>query len=129
MSAAEDLVSKARRFLRTARLALEDGDNDSAASRCYYAMFFLAEALLHAKGLRASSHKGVIMLFGEHFVKTGEVETAHGRNLRRAHELRQKGDYSTEYIITRGEAEEILEKAIAFSEEAERLLRREADTR
>jgi uncharacterized protein (UPF0332 family) len=41
-----DLVSKAGRFLKTAEAALGMGDYDSCASRCYYAMFFLAEAAL-----------------------------------------------------------------------------------
>ena len=41
-------------------------------------MFFLAEAVLLTKGLRASSHKGVISLFGKHFVKTGIFEKGIG---------------------------------------------------
>ena len=74
-----DLVSKAEKFLKTAEAALELGDYDSCASRCYYAMFFLAEAALLTKGLRASSHKGVISLFGEHFVKPGIFGREYGK--------------------------------------------------
>ena len=59
---------------------MSDGDYDSCASRCYYAMFSIAQAALLTKGLRASSHKGVISLFGEHFVKTGVFERPHGKN-------------------------------------------------
>jgi len=40
MKEVEDLIQKAKRYLRTAELALKDGDYDSCVSRCYYAMFF-----------------------------------------------------------------------------------------
>ncbi|MEX2706693.1 MAG: HEPN domain-containing protein [Candidatus Freyrarchaeum guaymaensis] len=59
---------------------MNSGDYDSCVSRCYYAMFFLAEAVLLTKGLRASSHKGVISLFGKHFVKTGIFEKGIGQS-------------------------------------------------
>jgi uncharacterized protein (UPF0332 family) len=91
MKEIEDLLSKAKRFLRTAELASKDGDNDSCVSRCYYAMFFATEALLLTKDLRASSHRGVIILFGEHFIKQNVISRELGRTLRRAYDLRQKG--------------------------------------
>ncbi|RMH10303.1 MAG: HEPN domain-containing protein [Armatimonadetes bacterium] len=46
MKAIDDLLEKAQRFLATAAKAIEIGDYDSCASRCYYAMFFMAEAAL-----------------------------------------------------------------------------------
>ncbi len=58
-----DLIKKTEKFLETAKLAFESEDYDSCASRCYYAMFFMAEAVLLTKGMKASSHKGVIGLF------------------------------------------------------------------
>lgn len=69
-----DLIEKAERFLSTAEHILNFGDYDSCASRCYYAMFFVAEGVLLTKNLSTSSHKGVINLFGKHFVKTGIFE-------------------------------------------------------
>ncbi|RLC75702.1 MAG: hypothetical protein DRI61_14460, partial [Chloroflexi bacterium] len=88
-----DFVEKAERFLRTAEQALALGDYDSCASRCYYAMFFMAEAVLLTKRLEASSHKGVISLFGEHFVKLGIFERKLGRALSDAYDKRLLGDY------------------------------------
>ena len=70
----KDFVKKAEKYLRTAEHTLSDGDYDSCVSRCYYAMFYTAEVLLLTKGLKASSHKGVLRLFGQHFVKTGIFE-------------------------------------------------------
>jgi uncharacterized protein (UPF0332 family) len=57
-----DFIEKAERFLRTAKHALNTRDYDSSVSRSYYAMFFMAEAVLLTKGLTVSSHKGAISL-------------------------------------------------------------------
>ncbi|HIH70014.1 MAG TPA: HEPN domain-containing protein [Methermicoccus shengliensis] len=67
--------------MTTAENALNIGDYDSCVSRSYYAMFFMGEAVLLTKNLSASSHKGVISLFGEHFVKTGIFEREIERRL------------------------------------------------
>ena len=64
MKAFEPLLEKAERFIRSARILAADGDFDSAASRLYYAMFYMAEALLETRGLSFSSHKAVISAFG-----------------------------------------------------------------
>ncbi len=76
-----DFVEKAEKFLSTAEQALSIEDYDSCVSRCYYAMFFMAEAALLTKSLGASSHKDVISLFGEHFVKTKILERNLGKAL------------------------------------------------
>jgi uncharacterized protein (UPF0332 family) len=45
------LFQKAERFIQSAELLADEGDFDSAASRLYYAMYFIAEALLASKDL------------------------------------------------------------------------------
>lgn len=122
MKELDDLKEKAERFLRTAELSLDDGDYDSCVSRCYYAMFFMAEALLLAKDITASTHKGVIALFGEHYITTGIIEKELGKSLRRAYDLRQKGDYSTGFMVKESEAKEILEQAREFISKVEKHL-------
>jgi uncharacterized protein (UPF0332 family) len=64
LNISEPLLSKAKRYLRSAEVLAEDGDFDSAASRLYFAMFYIAEALLQARGLSFSSHHAVIAAFG-----------------------------------------------------------------
>jgi uncharacterized protein (UPF0332 family) len=44
--APQALLQKARRTIQSAHLLRADGDFDSAVSRAYYAMFYVAEALL-----------------------------------------------------------------------------------
>jgi len=88
-----DFIEKAEKFLITAEHALNIGDYDSCVSRCYYAMFFMAEAILLTKNLSASSQKGVISLFGEHFTKTGTFDREMGKALTDAYDKRLVGDY------------------------------------
>jgi uncharacterized protein (UPF0332 family) len=66
------LMSRARRSLIAARLLLEAGSPDFAASRAYYAMFYAAEALLLSRGLAFSKHEAVIAEFAREFVRSGE---------------------------------------------------------
>jgi uncharacterized protein (UPF0332 family) len=114
MTALRDLIEKAETFLHTAEYVLGIGDYDSCASRGYYAMFFIAEAALLTKQLTASSHKGVINLFGEHFVKTGILEKRLGNALNLAYRKRIIGDYGVDRRVTKEEAEDLLEAAREF---------------
>jgi uncharacterized protein (UPF0332 family) len=114
MKEIDDLTKKAEKFLETAKLAFDTGDHDSCASRCYYAMFFLAEAVLLTRGLKASSHKGVISLFGEHFVKTGIFERELGKALSDAYDKRLIGDYGVGFAVVEREAEDMLRTSQDF---------------
>jgi len=108
MKEAESLIKRAARYLKSAKILLEEKDYESSVSRTYYAMFYSAQALLLTKGLSFSSHKGVISAFGEHFVKTGIFSKEMGRELNRAFEKRQLGDYEHTFVISKEEAEELL---------------------
>jgi uncharacterized protein (UPF0332 family) len=118
----EILSTKAQTFLRTAERAMSDGDYDSCASRCYYAMFSVAQAALLTKGLRASSHKGVISLFGQHFVKTGILEGHMGRAINYAYDTRLVGDYGVSRSVAQEEAEDLLNAAQDFVEKVKEYL-------
>ncbi len=110
----EILSTKAETFLRTAERAMSDGDYDSCASRCYYAMFIMAQAALLTKNLSSSSHKGVISLFAEHFAKMGILESHMGRTLNYAYKKRIIGDYGVSLSIAQDEAEDLLDAARDF---------------
>jgi len=113
----KSLVEKARKYLRSAEMLLKEGDYESSVSRTYYAMFYCAQAMLLTKNLSFSSHKGVISAFGEHFVKTGVFPKEMGRELNRAFEKRQLGDYEYTFVISKREAEEMLESGKKFVNE------------
>ena len=114
MSEIQALIKKARRYMKSAQMLLDDGDFDSAVSRIYYAMFFCAEAALLTKTLSFSSHKGVISAFGEYFIKTGIFDKKLGRELNRAFEKRQISDYGYNSAIGHDEAQQMLHSGFDF---------------
>ncbi len=60
------LLEKAQRAIEAAKTLLVDGNYpDFSTGRAYYAMFYIAEALLEEKELRFSKHGGVHGAFGE----------------------------------------------------------------
>ncbi len=116
MKEIKSLMERAEKYLRSAKILLEVGDYESSVSRAYYAMFYSAQAMLLTKNLSFSSHKGVISAFGEHFIKTDIFPKEMGRELNRAFEKRQIGDYEYTFVISKREAEEILENGKKFVE-------------
>jgi uncharacterized protein (UPF0332 family) len=118
-----NLIKRSRRYLRSAKLLIEDEDYASAISRAYYAVFYLGEALLLSKGLTYSSHQGVISGVGEHFIKTEIFEREFGKILNQAFQKRQTAEYDYDFFATEREAQEILDKAEMFFKEARKYLR------
>jgi uncharacterized protein (UPF0332 family) len=114
MTETEALIKKAQRYLKSAEMLLKDKDFESSVSRTYYAMFYCAETALLTKNLSFSSHKGVISAFGEHFMKTGIFPKELGRELNRAFEKRQIGDYEYTFSISGEEAQQILQSGKEF---------------
>lgn len=118
------LIEKAKRYLRSAHLLRTHNDYESAASRLYYAMFYCAEALLLAKGLRFSSHCGVISGFGQHFVSAGELPATMHQWIREAFDKRQAGDYLPVSSLEEEDARDLQVKAEQFLAETEAFLRK-----
>ncbi len=116
------LLQKARDSLKAARLLSEQRFYDFAASRAYYAMFYVAEALLLGKGLSFSKHSAVIAAFGQQFAKTGEVPPEYHRHLIQGQAIRNIGDYDIGPAISEADAAEQIAHAEAFIDLAEQLL-------
>jgi uncharacterized protein (UPF0332 family) len=108
------LVERAMRYIKSADILFKDGDYESSVSRTYYAMFYCAQAALLTKHLSFSSHKGVISAFGEHFIKTAIFPKQMGRELNRAFEKRQIGDYEYTFVVSREESERLLQSGREF---------------
>lgn len=119
------LIERATRAIASAELLLKENDYDGSVSRSYYAMFYAAEALLLTKGLSFSSHKSVISLYGEHFVRTGIFKHDIGKKLKKAFERRLKADYSFDPQIDEEEAKEVLSWTKEFVKETRDYLTKE----
>ena len=110
----KNLLARSERYIKSAKLLIQDKDYESAVSRAYYAMFYTVEALLLTKEMSFSSHKAVISAFGEQFVKTGVFKKDFSKALTRAFEKRQIGDYEFTFTVTEKEANELLKEAENF---------------
>ncbi len=100
------LMRKGKRALKVAMLALNAGDNDSAVSRSYYAMFDIARAALLRAGVTEDklprTHSGVIEAFHNHAVRSGQIDRQLAAQLSRTESLRIKADYTGTEIELRG---------------------------
>jgi uncharacterized protein (UPF0332 family) len=108
MKEIKTLIQRTEKTISSAELLLKEKDFDGSVSRAYYAMFYATEAVLLTKELNFSSHKSVILLFGEHFVKTGIFESKMGKILSKSFEKRMVGDYSFVSEISKKDAEKVL---------------------
>lgn len=66
---------------------------NTAVNRLYYACYYAASALMLKEGLEASSHKGIKILLGLNFIKSGKIPIKYGRIYQQLFENRQSGDY------------------------------------
>jgi uncharacterized protein (UPF0332 family) len=114
-----NLLLKARQSLSASKLMLDSGYPDYAASRAYYAMFYIAEAFLDGEGLSFSKHSAVISAFGREFARTGRVPVKFHQFLIRSQELRNAGDYGEINAVTANQAADSISQAEEFLELAQ----------
>jgi uncharacterized protein (UPF0332 family) len=110
----QKLMTLAQDSLRAARLLSSDQLYGFAISRAYYAMFYVAEALLLAKGLSFSKHSAVIAALGQHFVKTNLLPAHFHRYLIEAEKERLAGDYDPDAQFDEANTRQQIEHAEAF---------------
>jgi len=115
-------LKKSEEDIEIAGALINRGNYRVAVSRLYYALFYIAEALLLTKELAYSSHKGVITNFGREFVKSGLFDEKFHKVLRDAFKSRQDADYEPVVEFTREEVENYLILAKEFLEEAKKYL-------
>ncbi len=85
-------------------------------------MFNASRALLYSKGIEAKTHKGVMGLLGEKFVKTKELDKWFSKAIGNAFELRQAGDYEIEVDIGKEKTQQIINDAEKFIKETKEFL-------
>lgn len=113
-------MRKAQESLRAARLLARDELYDFAASRAYYAMFYIAEAFLLEENVAYSKHSAVISAFGQKFTKTGRIPEEYHRYLIEGQESRNIGDYDTGPGLSHDQAAEQIARAAKFIHLAKR---------
>jgi len=108
------LLNKAQRSLAAAQSLIEQGFYDFAVSRAYYAMFYVAEALLDREGLSFSSHAAVVSAFGQYLARPGKVPVEFHRHLIDAQAQRTRADYDPNPDLSQLDATRLVSQAQAF---------------
>ena len=93
-----------------------------AASRLYYAAYYMASALLVDKGFIARSHSGVTHIIGSEFVKKDFLSKEDGRLISRLFNMRQSGDYDDLFDWTEEEVQPFFNKTKDFLARMEKLI-------
>lgn len=117
-------LERAKSRIRSAEVLKKAGQYNDAISRVYYAFFDAATAALISKGLFAKTHHGVIILFEQHFIKTGVASIQAGRWLARALEARQEADYEVYKEFTKEQVEAGIKAAKEFIAEIKNILKK-----
>lgn len=126
MNEVDLLLVRARESITAARLMQLENLPNIAASRAYYAMFYVAEALLLDRGMAFSSHSAVIAAFGKEFSRSGELSPKFHRYLIAAQDTRQIGDYGVEKSVSVEGAGQVIRWAEEFYLAAEEYRRSES---
>lgn len=96
-------LEKATRTYNEAVGAIDNGYSETASNRLYYAAYYAVSALLIAYKYEASTHNGVIQMFGKAFIKTGIIEREYGKIFNQLFSLRMTGDYEDRHIMDMNE--------------------------
>jgi uncharacterized protein (UPF0332 family) len=116
------LLAKAQDAIEAAELLLHGEKLGFAAGRAYYAMFYIAEALLFEKGMQFRKHSGVHAAFGKYFAKPGLLDRRFHTQLLEAFESRLQADYGVDIDLPRMAVAKMIRWAEEFLAEARRYL-------
>jgi uncharacterized protein len=92
-------LEKADRTYQEAVGSIKNGYVETAANRLYYAAYYAVSALLISYKYEASTHNGVIQMFGKAFLKNNIIDKKYGRIFNQLFSLRLTGDYEDRHIL------------------------------
>ena len=87
-------IEKAERTFDDVLFCARENKWEAAANRLYYALFHAMSALLVSDGHRVKSHRGVLAMFGEHYVRTELFSKKDGALLSDLVIMRDNADYN-----------------------------------
>ncbi len=105
---------KAEAFYMQATKNAELGLWDVVANRLYYSAFHAVSALLISDQHKVGTHKGAVLMFGLHYVKTGIFSPDEGRFYSQLQSVREKADYNCIWEATEEEISPMMPAARIF---------------
>lgn len=118
-------MQKASLSLKEARLLHENGMNETAVSRLYYAAFYAVNALLTSRGLNPKTHTGTKSLLNKEFFLPGKMDNAFAELYTMLMAKRHEADYENFAFIDGQKVPEIIEQTQDFINTIDGLIRKE----
>lgn len=116
-------IEKAEKTIKEAKDCASMGHWTLAANRLYYALFYIANALLVDKGMFAKTHAGMIAKINEHFIRTGILTKEEGRTISILQNMRNTGDYDDCFDWTKEDVEPFFKKTQDLIDKIKGLIR------
>ena len=113
---------RATRSLEAADVLAREAYGEDAVSRAYNAVLHAAKAALLVHGVAPESHAGVRRMFGQHLVRTGELEAQWSKRLTQHSDDRLAADYDAGVFFSAEDAQEECGQARAFIDRIRRYL-------
>ena len=107
-------LERAKEDIQTAKINIDNGLYKGAVNRSYYAIFHAIRAVNVLDGFDASKHSSVIAHFNQYHVHMGDFEKGTYKIIDSAYRIREKCDYSDFFIVSKEDAVDQYEKALAF---------------
>jgi len=113
--------------LGSSRTLFNKNDLRGSLNRSYYAIFYLARALLALKQLETKKHSGLVATFIKEYVAPGIFDKELSSIIKNAQKIRIESDYEDFYIVSSETVREQIEKADKFYKEVKKYLETQLD--
>lgn len=107
-------ISSAKEKLDSSKILLDAGHYKDSIGRSYYAIFTGVRAVLAKDGVDFKKHAGVIAYFQKEYIKTEIFAKKYSKYLQSAFQIRNNCDYSDFFLVSREDAEEQYQHAVAM---------------
>ena len=101
-------LEKAEEAYTAATVLYDASQWNAAINRLYYACFYAASAVLLNRNIGVKSHAGVLGMFSEKVVRTGEIGIDDFRVYSKLLGWRTKGDYSDMFDYTKEDLDMVM---------------------
>ena len=118
-------MEKARKTFADMEFCAHEQKWEAAANRIYYALFHAVSALLIKGGLNVKSHRVILSLFGQHYVRTGIFTREDGSLLSDLVIMRDNADYNLFFEANEEKISPYIEPTCLLIEKIEKYILRE----
>jgi uncharacterized protein (UPF0332 family) len=115
-------LQKAAVSIKEAKLLHENGMNETAVSRLYYAVFYAANALLTSAGLNPKTHTGTKSLLNKEYFLPGKLDNSFADLYTMLMAKRHEADYESFAFINPEQIPGFIEETQKFVEAVESLI-------